>query len=373
MAKELVAFKTKIYPNKTQKQYFQRCFGIRRFAWNWAVENWDTYNGAYKLDKAWNSSDELKEERPYLYEVTSMVKQMAFKDLDEAWNLKYKHPLEHSKPKFKSKKKDTNRFSMNMKNERAIKFNHKTINMVGTRAFGRINFKAAEDLMFLNGQRIAEWTISERAGDYYISIIYERINHEEVEHIHPLGKIGLDGGVKTIVTGYDGDSFSEVKMPKIILTIERQIDYLNGILARKEYNSYRWTLLRKRLTKLYIRASNIKKDLYNKTVYNLATTYKTVNYEGFSFKATSNSRINKSLYRAAPFMFEELLTKKCKEYGTTLNVIKNEPTTQTCSQCGNRFVGRERLTLLDREYKCLNCGLEVGRDENSAINIYKLV
>ena len=370
------AFKTKIYPTKTQKQYFQKCFGIRRFAWNWAVENWDTYKSWTKLDKAWNHNEEFKEERPYLYEVSSMIKTQAFKSISETWKMFFKNPSKYGKPNFKSKKKDSNRFSMfekcaSTQKTKTIMFSSKWINLNATKKIGRLKFKAAEDLEFLNECRVAEWTISETNGDYYISIIYERAN--QIEHIHPKEKIGLDGGVKTIATGFDGSDFSEIKMPKSIFSIEKQIDYLNKKLAKKEYNSYRWRLLRKRMSKLYIKASNIKRDLYNKTVHSIATTYKNVNYEGFTFKTTNNSRINRSLSRTASYLFKELLENKCKEFGTTLNIIENEPTTQTCSCCGNRFVGKEKLTLLDREYKCLNCGLEIGRDENSAINIYNLV
>ena len=36
-------FKTKIYPNKEQIEYFNECFGISRFAYNWYLENNQKY------------------------------------------------------------------------------------------------------------------------------------------------------------------------------------------------------------------------------------------------------------------------------------------------------------------------------------------
>ena len=69
----------------------------------------------------------------------------------------------------------------------------------------------------------------------------------------------------------------------------------------------------------------------------------------------------------------KLLEDKCKEYNTILNIIKNEPTTQTCSRCGHRYYKEEKLDLSVREFICNNCGFKIGRDKNSAINIYNIV
>ena len=73
------AFKTKIYPTKKQRIYFNKCFGIRRFAWNWGLENWENYKSWTRLDRAWNHDENLKLNKPYLYQVNSMIKNMAFK------------------------------------------------------------------------------------------------------------------------------------------------------------------------------------------------------------------------------------------------------------------------------------------------------
>lgn len=379
MAKELVAFKTKIYPTKTQKQYFQKCFGIRRFAWNFAVENWDTIRSWERLDKVWNNSGFLFTDKPYLYEVNSMIKQMTFKSISETWKMFFKNPSKYGKPRFKSKKKDTNRFSMFEKCARTqktktIMFSGKWINLNTTRALGRINFKAAESLEFLSGQRIAEWTISERAGDYYISIIYERTNHEEVEHIHPLSKIGIDAGMKTMITSFNGDSFSESNLPNRILNLEKKLNRLNRSISRKTYKSYRWNIQNDIRNKLYLRIANIKADFLNKLANYIAKTYKVVNYESYGFNgALSFTKGAKKLYRLSPYTLQSKLEYKCKVYNTKFNLITGEPTTQTCSSCGHRYIKAEKLTLRDRVFNCCKCGLQVGRDENSAINIYNLV
>ena len=56
-------------------------------------------------------------------------------------------------------------------------------------------------------------------------------------------------------------------------------------------------------------------------------------------------------------------------YNNELVFIKNLPTTQTCSHCGNRKLKDDKLTLDDRIYKCDVCGNIIDRDINAAINI----
>lgn len=376
MEKDIIAFKTKIYPTKTQKDYFNKCFGIRRFAWNWALENWETYKSWTKLDKAWNHSETLKSERPYLYEVNSMAKTVAFKDINRAWNKFFKEP-KVGKPKFKSKKKDTNRFSMFMKSDKGtnktIKFNGKWIDMNGTRKLGRLKFKSAENLEFLNSEniRIAEWTISERAGDYYISIAYERTNHINPSVVKLMDKIGIDGGMKTMMTSWDGLSFNKTNLPKKILELEYKMEYLQRKQSKKVYGSKRYNSFKKQINKLYLKIANIKKDFFYKQAVYLAKTYNQINLETFSFQGTMNfTKGRRKLYRLSISMFIEILERKCKEFNTSLNLIKGEPTTQTCSCCGNRYRGEEKLNIGDRIFECSKCGLILGRDENASKNIY---
>jgi putative transposase len=42
------------------------------------------------------------------------------------------------------------------------------------------------------------------------------------------------------------------------------------------------------------------------------------------------------------------------------------PSSKTCSQCGTIHT---ELTLADRTYICSNCGLQIDRDLNAAINL----
>ena len=63
--------------------------------------------------------------------------------------------------------------------------------------------------------------------------------------------------------------------------------------------------------------------------------------------------------------FVQMLTYKCLLAGKVLAVINESETSKTCSGCG----AVQDMPLWKRAYRCGTCGLEIDRDENSAINI----
>jgi putative transposase len=65
-----------------------------------------------------------------------------------------------------------------------------------------------------------------------------------------------------------------------------------------------------------------------------------------------------------------MLSYKCDWYGKTLTKIgRFEPSSKTCSECGNI---KEELKLSERNWTCKNCGASHDIDVNAAINIKKI-
>jgi len=61
-----------------------------------------------------------------------------------------------------------------------------------------------------------------------------------------------------------------------------------------------------------------------------------------------------------------MLNYKCIKYGKkVIKIGQFEPSSQICSCCGHR----RKLSLNDRVYRCQECGTEIDRDTNAAINI----
>ena len=65
-------------------------------------------------------------------------------------------------------------------------------------------------------------------------------------------------------------------------------------------------------------------------------------------------------------MFRTFLKYKLEDKGGHLiKIDKWFPSTKLCSNCGSK----QDLELSDRIYICNNCGLEIDRDYNSALNL----
>lgn len=56
------------------------------------------------------------------------------------------------------------------------------------------------------------------------------------------------------------------------------------------------------------------------------------------------------------------------KYGKEFRLVNPRDTSRKCSRCG--YVN-EKLTLRDRVFRCLRCGLVIDRDLNASINILK--
>ncbi|WP_036931442.1 zinc ribbon domain-containing protein, partial [Proteocatella sphenisci] len=69
--------------------------------------------------------------------------------------------------------------------------------------------------------------------------------------------------------------------------------------------------------------------------------------------------------------FREMLDYKSRWYGRDLIIApQNYPSSQLCSDCGNRSSQTKDLSC--RIYVCPECGLEIDRDYNASLNLLKL-
>ena len=383
------AFKTQIYPTKLQKEYFEKAFGIRRFVWNYGLNNYleSLNNGIYKtnydIQKEINNT--LCKDNNYLWlnDVNSMVRQESLKDL--GLSIKKYHeqqkkarrsamsiPCEKYKPRFKSKKHDTKSFRYNNKSNPVVPINKKHFYLTTVKSKkNRLCIKTAESIMFLKSDdtRFCSITIKMEGNKYYMIIIYEKTNHR-VTNINNTSSIGIDMGMKTPLTCYDSNNKSiKYHYPDKLKKQEKHTEHLHHLLSRKKYGSNRYNKCKILLEKSYQKENNIKKEFREQITAFLCKNYHTIKIEDFNTKINTLRNINRALCRLGKYAFIERLKNKSELYGNDLVFIKNFPTTQTCSKCGNRKFNNDKLTLNDRTYKCDVCGNIVDRDINAAINI----
>jgi putative transposase len=74
----------------------------------------------------------------------------------------------------------------------------------------------------------------------------------------------------------------------------------------------------------------------------------------------------KSIHDVAWGQFAALIAWKAACAARRFIAVNPAYTSQECSGCGNR---KTNLTLADRVYHCVGCGLIMDRDWNAAVNI----
>jgi len=80
-----------------------------------------------------------------------------------------------------------------------------------------------------------------------------------------------------------------------------------------------------------------------------------------------NHHLAKSITEQKWYDFRRILTYKCSMNNIELRIVSRfYPSSKTCSGCGHV---KKDLKLSERIYRCPECGLEIDRDLNAAINL----
>jgi len=119
---------------------------------------------------------------------------------------------------------------------------------------------------------------------------------------------------------------------------------------------------------MYLRVFNIRQDTLHKLTTYLAKSHSKVVIEDLLVSwMMKNRRLARVIADVGFYEFRRQLEYKCQWYGSELVVVSRTfPSSKMCSQCGHR---KKELSLSEREYHCEQCGLEIDRDLNAALNL----
>lgn len=387
-----IAQTIELKPNKTTIQLFEMYFGYSRYIYNKALNIWNT-----EWDKHIETNKEHK--RPTFISVktacrhsreeweskySSIIEETASEDVSKAFNLFFKNVCNH--PKFKSKKNCKNTFRYYRKNDRTIK-------IIDNNKLFLVRFpykiKMKEKLRFPNGI-IKECTISKKANRYYAGFVIE-IHESNFPNLHPKKNdksiCGVDLGVKTLATIYDGSDFYEYEsINKKLVKYYEKIEFYDKLLNRKRlanpgkwFDSKKYQKVKTKRQILFRKIVNIKQDYVHNLTKWLCENYKYIVIEmiksnNLTKKKSKYSKKNHNLHKHISdslfYTFRKQLEYKCELYNCVL--IEADmffPSTQMCSNCGHVFGKKNKLKLSDRKYICPDCEMIMDRDENASVNL----
>lgn len=350
------SYKYRMYPNKMQEEFLAKTFGCVRVMWNACVDSFNSYDKETNPNPKLPTKADLIINKPWLNEVSAATLQQKQRDF-----------IEFSK-QFFNKNREEKLGEPNYKNKHADqsfrlpfpKFNI-IDNKIRVEKIGWI--KIAIDRKIPDNARFISCTVSKnRAGQYFVSILVE------IEQCYKkkTGKtVGVDLGVKTLATLSDG---TIVNNPHFLREKQAKLKRMQRHLSRKKLGS-------NRRKKFKLKISRLHRDIANKRswyMHNL-TTMLVNNYDVICIEDLNTSGMLKnhklagSVSDASFSMFRNQLEYKCQWYGKELVVIDRfYPSSKTCSRCGWK---NKDLKLSDRVFICKDCGLEIDRDLNAAINI----
>jgi putative transposase len=358
----LLAHKIALDPNNHQRTYFAKAAGTARFAYNWALKEWQKQYDAWKADNSLERPSQMALRRqlnqikrtdyPWMAEVTKNAPQMAIIQLGEAfknfWAKRSKYPT------FRKKGID-DRFTLT--NDQFI-LNGSRIRIPN---LGWVRMR--EPLRFEG--KIQSATVSRKADRWFISFNVKLDNLSHLPKAENQGATGVDVGLTTHATLSNGEKVEGPKPHKKLLS---RLKKLSRSLSRKVKGSKNRTKAKVKLAKLHMRIANIRNDATHKLTTDTTRRFHTIGMEGLNVKGMlKNGKLARSTADMGLFETRRQMTYKADMRGGIVVAADQWfASSKLCNCCGWK---NERLTLKDRQWSCEGCGTVHDRDVNAAINL----
>ena len=377
------AYRFALDPTPEQERALRSHAGAARFAWNWGLVKCDEryeaegkWYSAIDLHRLWNAEKKADPALAWWGENSKCAYQEAFRDLDRALKDFIKSKKGQRKgpklgfPKFKKRGKCKDSYRLD--GDRAMCSGATvTLSRIGVIRTHESTRKLARRLE--NGTaRILSATVTRTAQRWFVSFTVEVERSVPEYHARPGSAIGVDLGVKTLLTGVDdaGDVVT-ADGPKVFRSSLRKLRRASRTHSRKQPGSANRRKHADRLARIHARMANVRADALHKATSDLAQRYETVVAEDLNVAGMVR---NRSLARAVSDQgFGQarrmLGYKTTWNGGTLIPADRWFPSSKTCSGCG---AVKAKLALSERTYVCTECGLVLDRDVNAAANLLKL-
>ena len=220
--------------------------------------------------------------------------------------------------------------------------------------------------------RILSATVSRTAQRWFVSFTVEVERAIPERHARPGSAIGVDLGVKTLLTGVDdAGNIICIDGPKALRASLRKLRRASRAHSRKVKDGANRRKHADRLARIYARIANVRADALRKATSGLAARYETVVAEDLNVTGMlADHRLARAVADQGFGQARRMFSYKTIWNGGTLLVADRwYPSSKTCSACGWR---KPSLKLAERRFTCEACGLVMDRDQNAARNLLAL-
>ena len=191
--------------------------------------------------------------------------------------------------------------------------------------------------------------------------------------------IGIDLGIKTLVTVSDWTKIPNIKTFRRVRILNKRLKRLQRKVSRKyrinkcnKHNKTKNIIKLERQIKLIHRSlRNIRINHIRKFVSELVKKQpQYIAIEDLNVKGMmKNKHLAKDITNCSFYTIREHLIRKATERCIAVRLVNRfYPSSKTCSNCGSY---KKDLKLTQRVYHCNNCKEKIDRDFNASLNIAK--
>lgn len=367
MSTQLVVYKFKLKPTKSQSIRFDQWLGTCRLIYNLALEaKIDAYKKSHVNLSRYDLQKQLKdlsEDYSFIKDVHSQVRQSPLVRLEKTYNNFFRGA---GFPKF-AKKNGYKSFEF----PQGVKIDNKHITLP---KFGKVKFflgKRDVDNFVVKNAKITK----EHKG-WFVSILVE----QEISHLPKnSNSIGVDLGVAHYAVTSEGEVFEN---PKHLNKYKRKLKIAQRKVSRSKKGSNRRKKAVHELQKIYLKIKNTRTDFLQKLSTKLINENQVIVVENLKFSNMTKSAkgtlenpgtnvkqksgLNKAILDLAGSSFFSMLEYKAKWYGREFHKVDPKYTSQTCSSCGHKAKENRKT---QSSFECVSCGNKMNADHNAAINI----
>ena len=301
----LKAYKFRLYPNESQKQFFNQCIGNARFVYNHCLalkkELWENEKKSISINELSKHITDLKKYQEYewLKNSDSIALQQSIRDLDTAFQRFFKKQAKY--PRFHNKHR---------------KNSYRTINQNGTIVIkdGKLRLPKLKTLVevrqsrFFNGI-IKNATVSKTPSNrYFVSLLVEE---KDTYGVSQANEVGIDLGIKDFAITSNGIKYH--LNTQHIKKLEKKLKRLQKQFSRTMPKSQNHEKRRTKLAIQYEKITNFKDDFFHKLSRKLVDENQVIAIESLKIKnMVKNHRLTKNIQDSSWCKFITMLEHKAK-------------------------------------------------------------